>query len=92
MRYCFCLSYFMNGKWLRLPGEGLEYIEVISKNNIWGLKNNKSIWHWDGSAWKIIPGKMNTISVSRDGTVAGIGVNKGAYLWDGEEWIQVRIE
>lgn len=84
------LSYYHKGTWLRLPGIGFKMIDVVKNNDIWGIRKDYSVWHWDGDSWKSYSGKMKYISAAPDGTVVGVGVDNGAYIWSGRNWINVR--
>lgn len=83
------LSFKSSEKWMTLPGEGLIKMSVRKMNDMWGLKENNSVWYFNGHNWKRMPGLMIDISIGEDGTVMGIGENKGAYIFDGYKWIEV---
>lgn len=89
---CFCVSLTLPAQWTKLPGNGAALRIAVdpSYNRAWVIGVNKSIYYFEGAAWREYPGggKALDITVSR-GTPAIIGLDNKVYQGSGSGWTPV---
>ncbi|MDH5581422.1 MAG: hypothetical protein OEY33_05900 [Bdellovibrionales bacterium] len=84
------LSLYEEGTWLDLPGINLKMMSALSESNIYALRDDYSVWNFDGIRWKKLVGKMKNITVVTDEILIGIGLNDGVYQYSDGSWVPMR--
>jgi len=71
----------------RIPG-ALVMCSVVNRNDVWGVNGNDDAFHWNGSEWTWIPGKIVDIAASEDGSKVVAVTRGGAVFYRrGNEWV-----
>ncbi|MFZ8934391.1 MAG: hypothetical protein ACO2ZP_10880 [Bacteriovoracaceae bacterium] len=83
-------SLYEDGRWSDLPGINLKEMSALSVNDIYGLREDYSVWHFDGVGWKKLVGKMKSITVVNEDLLLGIGINNGVYQYLDGAWVAMR--
>lgn len=74
-------------KWKNFMGH-LKQVSVGSKNNIWGIDNFGSPWHYDGLSWSKEEGTFKHVSAAKDGSVAAVTDKGGLVIRSGKTWVK----